>query len=113
MLYDFLRAMDQNSDNKPLFTLSVTAEILGVHPRTLMIYEHENLVVPLRTKTNRRRYSQRDIRKLQFIRYLTNKKGINLAGVDAIISLLNEGTKNGMELLKTTFPDFTEQSMLG
>lgn len=104
--------MDLNSDNKPLFTLSVTAEILGVHPRTLMIYENENLVVPLRTKTNRRRYSQRDIRKLQFIRYLTNKKGINLAGVQAILSLLNEGTKNGLELLKTTFPDFIEQNML-
>ncbi len=104
--------MDLNSDNKPLFTLSVTAEILGVHPRTLMIYENENLVVPLRTKTNRRRYSQRDVRKLQFIRYLTNKRGINLAGVQAILSLLNEGTKNGLELLKTTFPDFIEQSML-
>ena len=103
--------MDLNSDNKPLFTLSVTAEILGVHPRTLMIYENENLVVPLRTKTNRRRYSQRDVRKLQFIRYLTNKRGINLAGVQAILSLLNEGTKNGLELLKTTFPDFIEQSM--
>ena len=104
--------MDLNSDNKPLFTLSVTAEILGVHPRTLMIYENENLVVPLRTKTNRRRYSQRDIKKLQFIRYLTNKKGVNLAGVQAILNLLNEGTKNGFELLKTTFPDFTEQNML-
>lgn len=112
MLYDFLRDMDSNSDNKPLFTLSVTAEILGVHPRTLMIYENENLVVPLRTKTNRRRYSQRDIRKLQFIRYLTNKKGINLAGVDAVLTLLNEGTKNGMELSKAAFPDFTEQNML-
>lgn len=112
MLYDFLRNMDGNSDNKPLFTLSVTAEILGVHPRTLMIYENENLVVPLRTKTNRRRYSQRDIKKLQFIRYLTNKRGINLAGVDAILHMLNEGSKNGLELVKTAFPDFTEQNML-
>ncbi len=108
----FLDSMDDNSDNKPLFTLSVTAEILGVHPRTLMIYENENLVVPLRTKTNRRRYSQRDVRKLQFIRYLTNKKGVNLAGVQAILTLINEGTKNGLELTKSTFPDFTEQNML-
>lgn len=108
----FLELMDQNSDNKPLFTLSVTAEILGVHPRTLMIYENENLVVPMRTKTNRRRYSQRDIRKLQFIRFLTNKKGVNLAGVEAVLNLINEGTKNGLELLKSTFPDFTEQNML-
>lgn len=104
--------MENNSDNKPLFTLSVTAEILGVHPRTLMIYENENLVIPMRTKTNRRRYSQKDIRKLQFIRYLTNKKGINLAGVEAILKLLNESTKKGFELSPLAFPDFTEQNML-
>lgn len=113
LLYDFLiEIMDANSDNKPLFTLSVTAEILGVHPRTLMIYENENLVVPFRTKTNRRRYSQRDIRKLQFIRYLTNKKGVNLAGVEAILELINEGSKNGIELMKTNFPDFSDQNMI-
>lgn len=112
-MYDFLiEIMDANSDNKPLFTLSVTAEILGVHPRTLMIYENENLVVPFRTKTNRRRYSQRDIRKLQFIRYLTNKKGVNLAGVEAILELINEGSKNGIELMKTNFPDFSDQNMI-
>ncbi len=104
--------MEANSDNKPLFTLSVTAEILGVHPRTLMIYENEDLVVPSRTKTNRRRYSQRDIRKLQFIRFLTNKKGVNLAGVQAILTMINEGTKKNLELLKSTFPDFIEQNML-
>lgn len=104
--------MDANSDNKPLFTLSVTAEILGVHPRTLMIYENENLVVPSRTKTNRRRYSQRDIRKLQFIRFLTNKKGVNLAGVQAILTMISEGSKKNLELLKATFPDFVEQNML-
>lgn len=104
--------MEINSDNKPLFTLSVAAEILGVHPRTLMIYEKEDLVVPSRTKTNRRRYSQRDIKRLQFIRYLTNKKGVNLAGVEAILSLLNESTKKGFELTKTTFSDFSEENML-
>lgn len=104
--------VDSNSDNKPLFTLSVTAEILGVHPRTLMIYENEDLVVPSRTKTNRRRYSQRDIKRLQFIRYLTNKKGVNLAGVQAILTMIQEGNKSGLDLVKTSFSDFSEQSML-
>lgn len=93
-------------DDKPLFTLSVAAEILGVHPRTLMIYENEGLVVPQRTKTNRRRYSQKDIRKLQFIRFLTQKKGVNLAGVEMIIKLLSDSEKKGLDLQSISFSDF-------
>ncbi len=100
--------MEDNSDNKPLFTLSVAAEILGVHPRTLMIYENEELVVPARTKTNRRRYSQRDIRKLQFIRHLTNKKGVNLAGVETILRLIKDAGDEDVDLLRVSFPDFIE-----
>ncbi len=102
--------MSSNED-KPLFTLSVTAEIMGVHPRTLMIYEGEGLVIPSRTKTNRRRFSQKDVKKLQFIRYLTNKKGVNLAGVAAIIKLLSLAEKNGLDIQKTVFPDFSESSV--
>lgn len=102
---------DNSVDSKPLFTLSVTAEIMGVHPRTLMIYENEKLVIPARTKTNRRRYSQKNIRQLQFIRFLTNKKGINLAGVQAIIDLLDEANKKGLDLQKTLFPDLPETTI--
>lgn len=93
-------------DDKPLFTLSVAAEIMGVHPRTLMIYENEGLVVPQRTKTNRRRYSQKDIRKLQFIRFLTQNRGINLAGVETIIKMIHDADKKGLKLQEMTFPDF-------
>ena len=99
-------------DSKPLFTLSVAAEIMGVHPRTLMVYEAERLVVPARTKTNRRRYSQKDIKKLQFIRYLTNKKGVNLAGVSYIIKLVTLAEKNGLDLQKSVFSDFTESEII-
>lgn len=91
--------------DKPLFTLSVAADLLGVHPRTLMIYETEKLVVPNRTKTNRRRYSQNDIRRLEFIQFLTRKKGVNLAGVKAILELLEVGQKNDLNLRQTVFPD--------
>ena len=91
--------------DKPLFTLSVAADLLGVHPRTLMIYETEKLVVPNRTKTNRRRYRQNDIRRLEFIQYLTRKKGVNLAGVKAILELLEVGNKHNLNLRKTVFPD--------
>lgn len=99
-------------DDKPLFTLSVAAEIMGVHPRTLMIYENEGLVVPQRTKTNRRRYSQRDIRKLQFIRYLTQNKGVNLAGVEAIIKIMKDADKKGWKLEDVSFPDFPHKPIV-
>jgi len=102
----------KSADSKPLFTLSVAAEIMGVHPRTLMIYEAEGLVVPARTKTNRRRFSQKDIKKLQFIRYLTNKKGVNLAGVAFILKILTLAEKNGLSVRKTVFPDFSESSII-
>ncbi len=108
----FLFFMDETSGNKPVFTLSVTAEILSVHPRTLMIYENESLVIPLRTKTNRRRYSQNDVKRLQFIRYLTTVKGVNLAGVESILALLRFGEKNGIDLQRLCFPDFTESEMV-
>lgn len=99
-----------STENKPLFTLSVAAEIMEVHPRTLMIYENEGLVVPSRTKTNRRRYSQKDIRKLQFIRYLTNKKKINLAGVHAILNLIQKA--GDTRLVEKIFPDFSEKGIV-
>jgi MerR family transcriptional regulator/heat shock protein HspR len=101
-----------STDIKPLFTLSVAAEIMGVHPRTLMIYENEGLVIPARTKTNRRRFSQKDIRKLQFIRHLTTKKGINLAGVASILKLIELADKDGIDLQKKVFPDFDEVSII-
>jgi MerR family transcriptional regulator/heat shock protein HspR len=101
-----------NIDSKPLFTLAVTAEIMGVHPRTLMIYEAEKLVIPARTRTNRRRYSQQDIRTLQFIQFLTRKKGVNLAGVEAIIQLITSAEKKGLDLRKTIFPEFIERQLV-
>jgi MerR family transcriptional regulator/heat shock protein HspR len=65
--------------DKPLYTISVAAEILETHPRTLMLYEDARLVEPHRTSTNRRRYSQRDISKVQVIQHLTREKGVTLA----------------------------------
>ena len=111
-MYDFFIRMEDLLGSKPLFTLSVTAEILSVHPRTLMIYETESLVVPLRTKPNRRRYSQNDLKKLQFVRYLTTVKGVNLAGVESILAMLRFGEKSGIDLQKLCFPDFREQNLV-
>jgi len=74
--------------DKPIYTISVASEILETHPRTLMMYEHLGLVVPKRTSTNRRRFSQRDVMKLQTIQKLTRHHSVNLAGVRYILKLL-------------------------
>ena len=74
--------------DKPIYTLSIAAEILEIHPRTLMMYEALNLVVPHRTATKRRRYSQRDLLTLQAIQRLTRGHGLNLNGAKYVIQCL-------------------------
>jgi MerR family transcriptional regulator, heat shock protein HspR len=74
--------------DKPIYTLSVASEILDTHPRTLMMYEHLGLITPHRTSTNRRRYSQRDMMKLQAIQVLTREHRVNLAGARLILTML-------------------------
>ncbi|TMD56678.1 MAG: MerR family transcriptional regulator [Chloroflexi bacterium] len=76
--------------DKPIYTLGVASEMLDAHPRTLMVYEQLEMVKPQRTATNRRRYSPRDVMKLQAIQKLTRKHGVNLAGARYILSLLKE-----------------------
>ena len=83
--------------DKPIFTLSVASEILETHPRTLMMYEHLDMIRPKRTVTNRRRYSRRDVLKLQAIQTLTRKHGVNLAGVRYILALLKRLHNAGVE----------------
>ena len=70
----------------PLYMISVAAELAGVHPQTLRIYEQKGLVSPQRTRGNTRMYSQADIERLQLINELTDE-GINLAGVIRILDL--------------------------
>ena len=72
--------------NRPLYMISVAAELAGVHPQTLRIYEQKGLVSPQRTSGNTRMYSQADIERLQLINALTDD-GINLAGVIRILDL--------------------------
>jgi DNA-binding transcriptional MerR regulator len=83
--------------DKPVFTLSVAADLLGMHPRTLRIYEEERLVIPYRTDTQRRRYSQNDIKRFQFIQHLTQRLHVNLAGVRIILEMLGELQKHGVD----------------
>ncbi len=82
---------------RAVFTPSIASEILNLHPRTLMIYESENLIKPQRTATNRRRYSEDDIRRVRVIQFLTRQKGVNLAGVKYVLRLLQTLSDQGLE----------------
>jgi MerR family transcriptional regulator/heat shock protein HspR len=75
--------------DRAVFVISVAAELAGVHPQTLRIYEREGLVRPKRTISNARRYSERDIQRLLEIKRLTGD-GMNLEGVRRVIQLTQE-----------------------
>ncbi len=76
--------MPQTDKNRPLYMISVAADLAGLHPQTLRIYESKGLVTPKRTRGNTRRYSQADVERLELISQLTDE-GINLAGVMRIL----------------------------
>ena len=80
---------ERELDDRAVFIISVAAELAGVHPQTLRIYERKGLVRPERTSGNTRRYSQADIDRLLAIQELT-EEGVNLAGVKRIIELRSE-----------------------
>lgn len=73
--------------SRPVYIISVAAELVSVHPRTLRIYEGEGLVCPARTPTNIRLYSENDLRRILWIRHLTQNLGVNLAGVRVLFEL--------------------------
>lgn len=78
-----------DDDNQAIYIISVAAELAGVHPQTLRVYERKGLLQPSRTSGNTRRYSRKDIDLLRRIQELTNE-GINLAGVMRILQLEGE-----------------------
>ena len=80
------RRPDQDP-TRPVYVISVAASIVSVHPRTLRIYEEEGLVCPARTPTNIRLYSEQDVRRIMWIRHLTQNLGVNLAGVRILFEL--------------------------
>jgi MerR family transcriptional regulator/heat shock protein HspR len=70
-----------------LYMISVVSEMLGIHPQTLRIYEREGFIKPSRSGGNTRLYSEDDIEKLEMVLRLTRDLGINLAGVEVILSM--------------------------
>lgn len=83
---------------RAVFTPGIASEILNLHPRTLMIYESERLIKPQRTVTNRRRYSEQDLRRVRAIQFLTRKRGVNLAGVKYVLRLLEAFRRQGLQV---------------
>ena len=79
----------EQTNDRGVYIISVAAELVGVHPQTLRIYERKGLLQPSRTAGNTRRYSERDIARLQMIQRLT-QEGVNLAGVKMIVRMENE-----------------------
>ena len=89
-----------------LYMISVVSEMLGIHPQTLRLYEREGFIKPKRSGGNTRLFSDEDVEKLELILRLTRELGINLAGVEVILSMrekmekMQQETEQAMRLLR-------------
>ncbi len=77
-------------DDRPRYMISIAAELVGMHPQTLRVYEQKGLVRPKRTSGNTRLYSERDLERLRLIQRLTTELGLNLAGVELVLRMEDE-----------------------
>ena len=102
--------MVMNDRNRPLYMISVAAELAGVHPQTLRAYEQKGLVTPQRTSGNTRMYSQADIERLDLIGRLTDE-GLNLAGVVRILDMKTQMDERDAEIeqLRAEIKELREQ----
>jgi MerR family transcriptional regulator/heat shock protein HspR len=77
-------------DERPIYMISVAADLVGMHPQTLRIYEQKGLVRPQRTAGNTRLYSDSDVERLRLIQRLVSELGLNLAGVERVLHMEDE-----------------------
>ncbi len=77
-------------DERPIYMISVAADLIGMHPQTLRMYEQKGLVRPKRTPGGTRLYSEADVERLRIIQRLTTELGLNLAGVELVLRLEDE-----------------------
>ena len=82
-----VKSQRSGGKDRPLYMISVAAELAGVHPQTLRIYERKMLIRPTRSPGGTRLYSEADIERLRLIQRLTQEEGVNLAGVMRILEL--------------------------
>jgi len=74
-------------DEEPRYVISIAAQVLGVHPQTLRLYEREGLIEPRRSRGNIRLYSDRDLERIRVMQRLTSDLGVNLAGAEVILHM--------------------------
>jgi MerR family transcriptional regulator/heat shock protein HspR len=79
--------MKEKKEKKPLYMISVVAEMFSIHPQTLRAYERQGLIKPARTVGNTRLYSQEDVDRIELITRLTRDLGVNLAGVEVVLHM--------------------------
>src|SRR5512135_2124715 len=84
-----------------LYMISVVSEMLGIHPQTLRLYEREGLIKPKRSGGNTRLFSDEDVEKLELILRLTRELGVNLAGVEIILSMRKQMEQMQREMEET------------
>jgi MerR family transcriptional regulator/heat shock protein HspR len=92
------------SPDHPLYTISVVAQLLGLHEQTIRQYEREGLVSPCRTIRKTRLYSRTDIDRLECINYLVKTCGVNLSGVKIVITLSGDHPEIGKLLRDKRMP---------
>ncbi len=86
-----------------LYMISVVSEMLGIHPQTLRLYEREGFIKPRRSGGNTRLYSEEDVEKLEMILRLTRELGVNLAGVEVILSMREKMEQMQKEMEETIY----------
>ena len=82
--------MTRDAKDRPVYVISVAAELVDMHPQTLRLYERKGLIRPNRSSGKTRLYSERDVEHLREIRRLTQELGVNLAGVEEVMKLRHE-----------------------
>ena len=86
------------TSERPIYMISVAAELVGMHPQTLRMYETKGLVRPQRTPGGTRLYSEADIERLRIVQRLTTELGLNLAGVELVLRLEDELRKAHVQI---------------
>ena len=92
----------RKAEGRAVYVISVAAELAGVHPQTLRMYERKGLLRPERTTGSVRRYSDEDVEHVRLIQSLTQERGVNLAGVEMVVALTRqlEETRARMQRLE-------------
>ena len=85
-------------NDRPIYMISVAADLVGMHPQTLRIYEQKGLVRPQRTPGGTRLYSESDVERLRIIQRLTSELGLNLAGAELVLRLEDELRKAHLQI---------------